>query len=160
MHIRSVSRPLDHEAWWKKLAFIFYLWYLQVKISQFSQKTSTSQTHFGFINIGSETLTFRCRANRKSKFWFGSPCMYLYWHTFFAYFTLTLFAQSDILSDVKLDAARKRSFRVVNINWFTMQSPFWFFLLFIIKGKLGRRCNGHFRLVVLTSAFLSLIVRK
>ena len=55
-------------------AFIFNMYYLHVKISQFSQKTSASQTHFGFTNIGSGMPTFRDTANWKSKFWFGSPC--------------------------------------------------------------------------------------
>ena len=34
-----------------------------------------SETHFGFTNMGPEMLSFRERANWKSKFWFGSPCI-------------------------------------------------------------------------------------
>ena len=43
---------------------------------QFFNKSSAFQTHFGFTNIGSGMLTFRDRANWKSKFWFGSPCSF------------------------------------------------------------------------------------
>ena len=92
VHIRSVSRPLDHEAWWKKLAFIFNMYYLHVKISQFSQKTSASQTHFGFTNIGSGMPTFRDRAIWKSKFWFGSPCRF-YLHKQFVLLQIVLCIQ-------------------------------------------------------------------
>ena len=38
------------------------------------KKTTTSQTHFGFTNMGSEMLQFRGRAIWNNGFWFGSPC--------------------------------------------------------------------------------------
>ena len=40
----------------------------------------TSQTHFGFTNIGSETYIFRFIAKRNLKFWFGSPCIRPLWN--------------------------------------------------------------------------------
>ena len=41
---------------------------------QFFNKTNASQTHFGFINLGSEMLSFWIIALRKGEFWVGSPC--------------------------------------------------------------------------------------
>ena len=38
------------------------------------KKTATSQTHFGFTNVGSEMQSFRAIAIWKGKLWFGSPC--------------------------------------------------------------------------------------
>ena len=63
-----------------------------MKISQFSQKTSASQTHFGFTNIGSGMPTFRDRAIWKSKFWFGSPCRF-YLHKQFVLLQIVLCIQ-------------------------------------------------------------------
>ena len=40
------------------------------------KKTATSQTHFGFTNMGSKELIFRVIAIWKGKFWFGSLCTY------------------------------------------------------------------------------------
>ena len=63
-----------------------------MKISQFSQKTSASQTHFGFTNIGSGMPTLRDRAKWKSKFWFGSPCRF-YLHKQFVLLQIVLCIQ-------------------------------------------------------------------
>jgi len=41
---------------------------------QFFKKTTASQTHFGFANMGSEVLSFWVMGLRKGQFWFGSPC--------------------------------------------------------------------------------------
>ena len=41
---------------------------------QFFKKTTASQTHFGFTNMGSEVLSFWVIGLRKGQFWFGSPC--------------------------------------------------------------------------------------
>ena len=38
------------------------------------EKTATSQTNFGFTNLGSGVDTFRDMSLEKGKFWFGSPC--------------------------------------------------------------------------------------
>ena len=38
------------------------------------EKTATSQTNFGFTNLGSDVDTFRVTGIWKGKFWFGSPC--------------------------------------------------------------------------------------
>ena len=42
---------------------------------QFFKKTTTSQTHFGFTNMGSEMHSFRVVAKINFKFWFGLPCI-------------------------------------------------------------------------------------
>ena len=42
------------------------------------KKTTASQTHFGFTNMGSEVLSFRVIALRKEQFWLGSPCILSY----------------------------------------------------------------------------------
>ena len=54
----------------QKFVYIFQLF-----VYNFSNKTDDSQTHFGFINIGSEMLIFRVIAKTNFKFWFGSPCI-------------------------------------------------------------------------------------
>ena len=43
------------------------------------KKWYASQTHFGFINMGSEMNSIRVIAKRHFKFWFGSPCITFYW---------------------------------------------------------------------------------
>ena len=55
----------------RKFVFIFQLF-----VYNFSEKTSASQTHFGFTNIGSEMHSFRGTAIWNYGFWFGSPCTY------------------------------------------------------------------------------------
>ena len=40
-----------------------------------TQKTATSQTHFGFTNLGPNMYHFRNRAIWNKKFRFGSPCI-------------------------------------------------------------------------------------
>ena len=42
---------------------------------QFFKKTTTSQTHYGFTNMGSEVLSFWVISLGKGQFWFGSPCI-------------------------------------------------------------------------------------
>ena len=45
------------------------------KFSKIEKKTATSQTHFGFTNIGSEMHNFRDTAIWNKQFRFGSPCI-------------------------------------------------------------------------------------
>ena len=53
-----------------KFFFIFQLF-----VYNFSKKAATSQTHFGFINIGSKELSFGFTAISKGKLWFRAPCI-------------------------------------------------------------------------------------
>ena len=55
---------------------VFYIF--QLFVYNFSKKTTASQKHFGFTNLGSEMLIFWVIALRKGEFWFGSPCTYLW----------------------------------------------------------------------------------
>ena len=71
----------------RKFVYIFQLF-----VYNFFKKTSTSQTHFGFTNIGSGMPTFRDRAIWKSKFWFGSPCRF-YLHKQFVLLQIVLCIQ-------------------------------------------------------------------
>ena len=63
---------------WEAVRFFFF-WKIvnkQLKIvNKFSkiEETATSQTHFGFTNIRSDT--FRVTAIWSCNFWFGSPCI-------------------------------------------------------------------------------------
>ena len=56
----------------RKFVYIFQLF-----VYNFSKKTTASQTHFGFTNLGLELLSFWVIALRKGEFWFGSPCTYV-----------------------------------------------------------------------------------
>ena len=44
------------------------------KSADLEKKTATSQTHFGFTNVGSNMYQYRNRAICNNKFRFGSPC--------------------------------------------------------------------------------------
>ena len=81
---------------WRK--FLFFLSFSKNKF--LAQETSTSQTHFGFTNLGSGMPTLRDRANWKSKFWFGSPCMYIWSHNFCIWHNSSFFFQNVIVLDL------------------------------------------------------------
>ena len=63
---------------WALGGSFFQFWKICLQFSafclQFFKKTASSQTHFGFANIGSEMHTFRVTAIWSCNFWFGSPC--------------------------------------------------------------------------------------
>ena len=48
----------------------------QLFVYNFLKKTTASQTHFGFTNMGLEMLSFKGIAIWNKKFRFGSPCTY------------------------------------------------------------------------------------
>ena len=60
---------------WEVVVFFNFWKNFQLFVYNFS-KTTASQTHFGFTNIGSEMHNFRGTAIWNQKFRFGSPCMW------------------------------------------------------------------------------------
>ena len=64
---------------WEAAVFFFQFskicFHFSAVCLQFFKTTATSQTHFGFINIGSKELSFGFTAISKGKLWFRAPCI-------------------------------------------------------------------------------------
>ena len=63
---------------WEAVVFFNFRKNFQLFVYNFSKKAFTSQTHFGFNNIGSEMHIFRVIAKTNFEFCFGSPCILFY----------------------------------------------------------------------------------
>ena len=108
----SGFKPLSSKYFYfcRKFFFFKVFWKFFIPLN----KTDSSQTHFGFTNLGPEMLIFSVIAKRNFKFWFGSPC--IIFHTYIICFNSRIWNISALLNKLMISHSVTNLSKYKHIN--------------------------------------------